>query len=305
MTTSARHHRQTLIAMCSVALVTLLAACGGTDQPTSAPTIAATEPAAKPGPGDHELTLPWDGKQREYLLHAPPGYTPDKPMPLVLAFHPYPGTGRGVRVTSGLDALADKHGFLVAYPNGLAGGFNALVCCGAEDDVGFVGALVGHLTKNWGGDPDRVYATGISNGADLSFRLAIELPGVFAAVAPVSGGFGGPKAADPTYAPKSPVSVLTFIGGKDRFLGQFETGLTNWQTRSACPPRAATPVRGGTGITRTVAPCGNGSEFVTYRLPEMGHSWPGATEGGLAGPDAGINASELIWEFFQAHPRRS
>jgi poly(3-hydroxybutyrate) depolymerase len=63
--------------------------------------------------------------------------------------------------------------------------------------------------------------------------------------------------------------------------------------------------QGRHGITRTVAPCGNGSEFVTYRLPEMGHSWPGATQGGLAGPDTGINASELIWEFFQSHPRKS
>ncbi|MGK5517893.1 hypothetical protein ACSNN9_00890 [Micromonospora sp. URMC 107] len=40
-------------------------------------------------------------------------------------------------------------------------------------------------------------------------------------------------------------------------------------------------------------------------MADMGHSWPGAPTGELAAPDAGLVATELIWDFFAAHPRRS
>jgi polyhydroxybutyrate depolymerase len=37
----------------------------------------------------------------------------------------------------------------------------------------------------------------------------------------------------------------------------------------------------------------------------MDHAWPGAAgDDPMAAPDAPISASELLWEFFKAHPRR-
>jgi branched-chain amino acid transport system substrate-binding protein len=51
--------------------------------------------------------------------------------------------------------------------------------------------------------------------------------------------------------------------------------------------------------------CRGGSEVVVYELAEMDHAWPGATgDDAMAAPDAPISASELLWEFFKAHPRR-
>ena len=45
--------------------------------------------------------------------------------------------------------------------------------------------------------------------------------------------------------------------------------------------------------------------MTVWSLPDMGHSWPGATSGQFAAPDAGVSATDLIWEFFAAHPRRT
>lgn len=54
---------------------------------------------------------------------------------------------------TGFSALAEREGFLVAYPDGLNGGFNALMCCGAEDDVGFIQAVIKGIGKNYVSTP--------------------------------------------------------------------------------------------------------------------------------------------------------
>src|SRR5688572_6199913 len=207
----------------------LLAGCGGRQQPAAKP--SSTEVGARPAPGDHKLTLVVGGKERTYLVHAPPGYSGAEPVPLVVGLHFYPGSGERLREMIGMDAKADEHGFLVAYPDGIAGGWNALICCGAEDDIAFLKALTERLIADWRVDPDRVYATGISNGADLSYRAAVEATGVFAAIGAVSGGLGGPRAAAADFVPKKPVSVLTIVGGLDRYYDTFQSGLDTWRER--------------------------------------------------------------------------
>ena len=274
----------------------LLAGCGAQETP-------AAPASAQPAAGDHRLTLEVGGKERTYLLHVPPGYTREKPMPLVVGLHFYPGSGERLRDMIGMDAKADEHGFLVAYPDGVDGGFNALVCCGAEDDVAFLEALTGRLIADWGVDADRVYATGISNGADMSFRAAVEATGVFAAIGAVSGGFGGPRVEAADYRPGKPVSVVTIIGGVDQYYDIFQAGLKTWRQRLKCAP-VQTP-DGPKGVERAGARCADGSDLEVYVVPEMGHSWPGAKSGQMALPDAPIVATDILWDFFAAHPRRS
>lgn len=131
----------------------LLAACGG-EQPQPAATTSSSEaPAQRPAAGDHQLTLEVGGKERTFLVHAPPGYTGGKPVPLVVGLHFYPGSGRLLKDMIEMDAKADEHGFLVAYPDGVSGGFNALVCCGTEDDIAFLKALTDRLIADWGWSP--------------------------------------------------------------------------------------------------------------------------------------------------------
>jgi polyhydroxybutyrate depolymerase len=279
------------------------AGAGGCDGPTGAPHASGSASAETPAPGDHSLTLSVGANTYTYLLHAPPSYAPGKRLPLVIALHFYPGTGEEVRETIGMDGLADQANFLVAYPNGIDGGFNALVCCGATDDVGFLRTLAAHMVQVWSADPDRVYLTGISNGGDMSFRAAVEATGVFAAIGVVSAGFGGPRVQPADYAPKSPVSVITFIGTADQYFDIFRTGLDTWRQRLHCSRTTSGPLPGGARGTYERARCADGSDVDAYVIEQMGHVWPGAKSGQLAGSDIPVPATELIWAFFQAHPR--
>ncbi len=282
----------------SVVCGLLLAGCGGELAATPSSSPSSPRPAA----GDHQLTLDVGGKQRNYLVHAPPGYTGDELVPLVVGLHFYPGSGAALRDMIEMDAQADEHGFLVAYPDGVSGGFNALVCCGAEDDVAFLKALTDRMIAGWRVDPGRVYATGISNGADMSFRAAIEATGVFAAIGAVSGGYGGPRTESADFVPRKPVSVLTIIGGQDQYYDIFAAGLKKWRERLKCQP-VDTPPPVAKTVERFSARCADGSDLEVYVVTDMGHSWPGAKKGQLAVPDAPIVATDLLWDFFAAHPR--
>jgi polyhydroxybutyrate depolymerase len=134
------------------------------ESPRSGAEPSPAQQAERPAPGDHELKLRWGGQERSYRVHAPPGYDGNTPLPLVVTLHFSPGDAAQIAITSGMSAKADKEGFLVLYPEGQSGGFNALVCCGNADDVGFIKALVERMVSRWKADPKRVYATGISNG---------------------------------------------------------------------------------------------------------------------------------------------
>lgn len=288
----------------SVGLLLGLAACGdGPPAPAASGPPHATATPVRPAPGEHALTLDHGGISRRYRLHAPPGYDGTRPVPLVIALHPFPGDGMTLSEMVGLDALAEREGFLAAYPDGVNGGFNAFICCGQADDVGFLTALTDHLVRGWKVDADRVYLTGISNGGDLSFRAAVEATGVFAAIGAVSGGFIGALPAAETYAPKSPVSVITFIGDQDRYAGEFEAGIKNWRERLRCAEVKPAPKRPARNVAVNRSHCADGSDVEVYTIGGMGHSWPGATTGALAAPDAGVVATDLVWRFFAAHPR--
>src|SRR5262249_41276708 len=149
-------------------------------------------------------------------------YDGTRPFPVVLAFHGG-GSNAGQMVRfSGLNDKADQAGFLVVYPNGTGRLEQALTwnggnCCGYAmlnkvDDGAFVRALLDDLGKVAKVDAKRVYATGMSNGAILAYRLASELSDRIAAIAPVSGPMGTEKCN-----PTRPVPVLHFHGTDDDF----------------------------------------------------------------------------------------
>ncbi|WP_280409249.1 extracellular catalytic domain type 1 short-chain-length polyhydroxyalkanoate depolymerase [Nocardia brasiliensis] len=281
------------------------AACTSSQTPRTEPTTPATSVAPPSEPvaagQDHTVQLEFGGKSRSYVVHTPPGYDGLASLPLVVVMHSFPGEPAQIARVSQWNAKADKEKALVVYPAGYSSAYNALVCCGSEDDVGFLRTIVAELIGTWKADPKRVYATGLSNGGDMSYKLAVELPDTFAAIAPVSGGFIGPKAADPSYTPSTPVSTITFLGGKDRYFEQFQAGITRWQENRACAPGA--PETLTEAITRTKATCRDGSDVHVYRLPGMGHEWPGGGEGAMSDPTAGLSATDLAWEFFAAHTR--
>ncbi|MGN9778619.1 alpha/beta hydrolase family esterase [Micromonospora sp. H33] len=273
------------------------AGCGGDTEPDAGPATASASsspPAApaQPAPGDHKLTV--DGRPGGYELHAPPGYRPGRKLPLVVSIHYRGADPAMMRQMTRLDAKADAENFLVAYP-----------CCGGSEDIGFIRAMVEHLVTTWDADPARVYATGMSAGATMTYRLAAEAPDLFAAIAPVSGGLiSGQKPETTAERPARAVSVLSIIGADDRTADALEIRLGQWRREYGCRDAAPAWVDRGRTVNRTTSACPDRMEIVGYTVNGMGHRWPGGAEVGLGAPDTAVNATDLIWDFFAAHPKR-
>jgi polyhydroxybutyrate depolymerase len=276
------------------------------------------------------LIIQSGGVAREYLLHIPASYDARQAVPLVLALHGGGGQAVGMERMSGLDALADRDGFIVAYPQGLDRHWNdgRTADVSKADDIAFVKTLVSDLETRYRIDPHRVYATGISNGAFFSLRLACDLGGTFAAVAPVAGSL--PVGFMPR-CEGSPVSVLMINGTADPLVlyngghvgGGFIKGgesipvqqaAAAWASLDGC---AATPNEsalssaaapdGTTTQAASYSGCARNASVVLYTIDGGGHTWPDGPQylpKALIGPVShNFNASETIWQFFAAHPK--
>src|SRR5262249_35000697 len=123
---------------------------------------------------------------------------------------------------------SDQEGFVLVMPNGYMNSWNAGTCCGQAvtdklDDVALMRAIFTEVGKHVNVDLGRVYATGLSNGAYLSYRLACEASDIFVAVAPNAGAIGTAAIGGGTSAtsdiasctPTHKVSVLDIHGTSD------------------------------------------------------------------------------------------
>jgi polyhydroxybutyrate depolymerase len=162
------------------------------------------------------------GAERSFVVHTPEKLAGGKNLPVVIVLHGGGGDAAGVMRQTGMNAVADKNGFLAVYPEGTPAmlsdhmrTWNAGRCCGAAmrkkiDDVGFISAVIDRLIAAHGADPARIYVTGHSNGAQLTYRLVCELSGRIAAAAPNAGE---PLIED--CKPARPVALLHLHGDKD------------------------------------------------------------------------------------------
>ena len=154
---------------------------------------ALAAPAFALAPGNHAIELRHSGLERRYVIHVPPALR-ERPA-VVLNLHGGGGNALAHQQYVRMDLVADREGFLVVYPDGTGPirgrllTWNAGTCCGVAqaDDVGFVRAVLDDLAGRIAYDASRVYATGLSNGAMMSYRLAAELSDRIAAIAPVAG----------------------------------------------------------------------------------------------------------------------
>jgi poly(3-hydroxybutyrate) depolymerase len=147
------------------------------------------------GLGTSDGSIVHDHLTRTFVIHVPPSYKASVATPVVLMFHGGFGNGAQFEKNSGMDKLADQEGFITVYPDGLGPvpTWNGGDCCGYArknniDDVGFVSDLIDYLETKLNVDPDRIYASGMSNGGILCYRLACELSDKIAAIGPVEGG---------------------------------------------------------------------------------------------------------------------
>jgi polyhydroxybutyrate depolymerase len=278
----------------------------------------AQAPAATP----HTLVV--DGLTRRYLLFLPGGARAGRALPLVLVFHGGGVRARAMAAHTGFTGAAEREGFAVAYPEGIDRRWNDGRGYGSHDDVAFVRALLDTLGRQVAIDSTRVFATGISNGAMFAYRLACDLPGVLAAIAPVAGAV--PAALAERCAAARPTAVLAFQGTTDPLLpygggGRRPSGRGEvlsarasaalWARVNGCAesPEQEPPidsVRDGTRV-RPVrwSGCREGRDVILYTIDGGGHTWPG---GPPVGPGVGrvsreLDATTAIWAFFAGHPR--
>ncbi len=289
-----------------------------------------------PGPRAELRSLDHDGLKRTYALFVPASWNADHPVPLVLALHGARGDARVMQYLTQFNPIADREGFLLAYPEGLDkqwnDGRNAVFGHPSHanvDDVGFIHELVDRLCAEYNVDRTRIYVTGVSNGAMMCHRLACELTGLFAAAAPVIGAM--PEPLPDVCTPAAPMPMLLFNGTDDRLVPwdggdvagrpdygrvlSVEATAQYWVANNGANPVPGlvdmpdtNPHDGAQALRETFAAAGeSGGEVVLYRIDGGGHTWPGGARYQrpflLGSVCRDLAASELIWQFFQAHTR--
>ncbi|MGU3500503.1 alpha/beta hydrolase family esterase [Mycobacterium sp. C31M] len=267
--------------------------------------------------------IDFGGLNRTYQVHVPPG----APTGLILNLHAGGQTGGQHAALTNFNPVANAHGYVVVYPDGVdfswADGRGASVPDRTGvDDVGFLVALVERVAAEFGIPPGRVFATGLSAGGFMANRLACERADVFAAIAPVGATLG----ANVGCQPSQPVSVLTTHGtldpivpiGGGPMMGRggpsnilAATALVDsWRHLNECEPDPLIEPQPGVDaqfVERVSYACAQGSAVVYMRVDGGGHTWPGAPEilpANQVGPAIrSFSASEAAAVFFDQHGR--
>lgn len=292
----------------------------GPPSPPAEPSATAPADSLKPAgilaPGDSRESLEVEGRLRTYWLHLPPAFDGTTPLPLVIVLHG--GGGNGVRAAemSNMSATADAASFVAVYPDGTGQSSEVLLtwnsgnCCGYAldhqvDDVAFIRTLIDDLSARLPIDDRRVYATGMSNGGMMTYRLGCELADRIAAIAPVAGALNVESCS-----PAEPMSVIAFHGTADQHVlyeggapivqvdphPRVDTSVAEsvgfWVEYDGCGP---VPTREQTGslIHDTYGDCVEGLGVEVYTIVGGGHAWP----------SGGFSATDVMWEFFATHPR--
>lgn len=291
--------------------------------------------------GDHPTeAVSSGGRDRAYALHVPPAHDGETPVPLVVDFHGYSEGGPIHAAHSALGPYGDEQGFVTVTPD--SGYEVPRWDVGLDsEDLAMVGDLLDQLEADLCLDTNRLYVTGLSNGAFMTSSVACVYSDRFAAAAPVAG------ITDPDGCTfERPVPVIAFHGTEDTFI-DFEGGIGSsvadlpapdgegtlgddpsadevgdaadirtspsipevaaaWAGRNGCEAEP-TEERVSPEVLRQAFACPPGADAELYVVEGGGHTWPGSSFDDSITSIVGyvthdIDANELMWAFFQAHP---
>jgi polyhydroxybutyrate depolymerase len=305
-----------LLSVCAIAAGAELAnlAANASGSATTAQGLS-TAPATTCGrhdePGTYNLSVTAQGRTRTVIVHLPPGYRSGHAEPLVLNLHGSGSTAAGQQSGTGMDATADQHQFIVAYPQAairygrgyawnvpgvpLANGRSAPR--ESADDVAFLTGLAGELGQHYCVNASQVYVAGFSGGARMTSQLGCAGANVFAAIAPVSGL----RMAAPCRT-IAPMAVIAFHGTADRsnpydgggaryWKYSVPTAEREWAAHDRCVGDPSVTQLSATLALRSYTGCAGHSAVQLYTIAGWGHQWP-------------VEANAVMWSFFAAHPRR-
>jgi polyhydroxybutyrate depolymerase len=293
-----------------------------------------------PAPGNHNesLVLGAGAKEmtRTFIVHVPPRFDGKSKVPVVFMLHGAGGSGEGAIAQTGWDVKSDREGFIAVFPDGTTahpmlparfltnprlwndGSGRGAIGVEKVDDLGFISAMIDFLEAHYAADPARIYCTGFSNGASMTFSVGLNLSDRIAAIAPVAGHMWE-REKHLAY----PVSLLYIVGTADPLnplaggnvtlpwekienRPPVEDSLKEWERMLGCGPEVQT-ARGKGVMEVTYNQCSGGGEVEYYRVSGLGHVWPGGKsrlpEKWVGKPSNSLLATDVIWDFFKAHPR--
>jgi polyhydroxybutyrate depolymerase len=276
--------------------------------------------------------FPYQGVERHYVLHTPPGRT--GPSALVIALHGLNESVDALRHSWTLDAVADREGFDVVYPEGLTGRWAYADTRpvglpdgqGLVDDFGFIGALLDKLVADHVADPARVYVVGVSNGALMAWTLACRMPERLAGVAPLISGMIERQAQQCHPARLAPLLVLA---GTDDLSQDYDGAMADtyrlmsvpetlefWRNLRGCRNMnwRQLPAHEADDPTAAVrvdwSECRDPSPQRFWRMEGAGHSLPSFAplserqkQRRHGGRSQAIETAEEVWAFFSGPPK--
>jgi polyhydroxybutyrate depolymerase len=285
-------------------------------------------------PGRHVVTVRIDDRDRKFVFVTPSGIEPGKPLPIVFFFHGAGGSAYQASRTYGWAEKAEKEHFFAVFPEGLPvhpdkeSSFvlnpniwrdeRAGLPARDVQDVHFFEVLLGQLQSALPIDSHRIYVTGFSNGAGMTFTLGSHFSNRIAAIAPVSSqsfvqidALARPLpvyyltgTADPLIPYKGGSVKLPW--GNARTMPPVKDTVYHWTKLDGCPSKPQI-VSDSDGVRVLRYGPGRGdSEILFTTIEGNGHHWPDTVEPlshFISGPSLDpFNATDRIWEFFKAHP---
>ena len=238
--------------------------------------------------GDHKMSVNVDGKNRTFIMHVPSAYKGDKPVPLVVDYHPIGGSGQGQLSGTTYKAQTDPEGVISLYPDGtksadsrkMGPGWNVGPCCSDDDDVKFSREMIKSVEEKVCIDKKRVYATGFSMGGGMSNHVACFMSDIYAAVAPAA--MDSNKTNSAKCNPERPISIIMFRGTNDNvcryqggdsgfndglnFLGA-EGNFQFWAQKNGC---TGSPSKNSNGCNE-YSNCKDGTKVVLCTKQGGGH----------------------------------
>lgn len=263
------------------------------------------------------------GERRSYLLHVPKSHDPSTPAPLVIVIHGFAQWPANQARVSQWNKLADEKGFIVVYPSGTKfpkrWRASAISVEGKDPliDVKFLSDLMDKLGGQYRLDPARIYVTGLSNGAGMTFLLSCTLSDRIAAIGGVAGAYLYPMERCQR---SRPIPMMVFHGDTDPvvpYLGgpssSFEIPFPSipvWVEKYAAMNSCQSTPAPIDGLPTDVvgvhySGCDQGADVIFYTILGGGHSWPGGKplpKWIVGKTTQSIDATRLMWDFFVSHP---
>jgi polyhydroxybutyrate depolymerase len=325
-----------IILIVGLSLLTILSPPLFTGMAVAAPAVVPveTDMTHLSKPGRHNMTLHLGDFDRKFVFVTPTGIKPGEKLPIVFFFHGAGGTAAQAARTYGWAEKAEAEHFFAAFPEGLGArpgeeaGFllnphiwrdeRPDIPVRGVDDVHFFTTLLDRFGAALPVDAHRIYVTGFSNGAGMTFTLGAHFSDRIAAIAPVSSEtfvkvpaltrplpvYYLAGLADPLVPFQGGDSTLPW--GVTRTLPPVRDSLDTWVKLDGCPAKPqVVSDENGVRVER-YGPGTDGVEIIFTTVAGNGHHWPGTVEPLphlICGPTVDpFQATDRIWDFFKQHP---